>query len=150
MHSTPATITRILPLATEAAWTTSRWNLLEKYLSMAPEAINGDFNVNIARILQAMRSTNVLDAEDHIKAIKKQLALSLSAHTTASLSACHDTRLKLHVLAELELIVSCVTNKTERAQVLSLFDHRLAAMGSFVLDKQYLLGIRRAGMSLTK
>ncbi|KFY81056.1 hypothetical protein V499_00169 [Pseudogymnoascus sp. VKM F-103] len=143
-------VSKILPFATEASWSTSRWNMLEKYVAKAPVEIAGDFNVNIGRVLLAFRDRdfNVFDAA--IKSLREHIAGSLSADTTSSLGSCHDSMLRLHVLTELDMIAHSSDDASQRQQVLSSLDRRLEVVGAYLNDKQYLLGLRRAAMQLSR
>jgi serine/threonine-protein kinase ATR len=70
---------------------------------------------------------------------------------TASLAACHDTMLKLHVLTELEMIAGTDEDKSvERAEIIQSLNRRIVVIGAYLNDKQYVLGIRRAAMRLSK
>ena len=57
----------------------------------------------------------------------------------------------MHALYEIETI-SGVKYPTapQRETILEKLDHRLEVIGAYTSDKQYLLGIRRASMLLSK
>ena len=59
--------------------------------------------------------------------------------------------LKLHVITEIEMI-SNVRNldQAEKTHLRTSLDLRLEAIGPFLPDKQYILGVRRAVMELSK
>lgn len=151
MHTATQTVSRLLPFATEASWTTGRWPALEKYVSMAPVSIGEDFSVSIGQALLALHKNELGNFTSTIRTLREHIACSLSLSTTASIGSCHDTMLKFHVLTELEMIAGTDnTAVAERSQVLASLDRRLEVVGAYLNDKQYLLGIRRAAMQLSK
>lgn len=142
---------RLLPFAVEASWSTGRWTTLEKHLKDAPVDIGGDFNVSVGHALLALRndesSTRFIDI---VRELRESLASRLSLSTTASLQVCHDSMLKFHVLTELEMIAGTDGSNAPRQAVLQSLDRRLEVVGAYLNDKQYLLGIRRAAMQLSR
>jgi serine/threonine-protein kinase ATR len=148
MHKSSSAVSKLLPFATEASWVTGRWDTLQKYISRAPPEIGGDFNISVSRILLALHRKNLGEFSGTIRTLREQIACSLSVSTTSSLSVCREAMLKFHVLTELEMIAD--PNDGYRKQVLESLDRRLEAIGAYLNDKQYLLGIRRAAMQLTR
>lgn len=148
MQKTSAVLPKLLPFATEASWATGRWDMLQKYLSQSTRGIGGDFNISVGRILLALHEKDAKEFTTVISVLREQIACSLSPSTTASFSVCRDVMLKFHVLTELEMIAD--PNKVDRKQALESLDRRLEAMGAYLNDKQYILGIRRAAMQLTR
>lgn len=151
MHTAAQTVSKLLPFAAEASWATGRWNILAKYTSLAPPGIGEDFNVNVGRALLALQKGDEDIFKFSIKSLRDRIARSLSTATTSSLGACHDTTLKLHVLTELEMIagIDQATNG-DLPGILESLNRRLEVIGAFLNDKQYLLGIRRAAMQLSR
>jgi serine/threonine-protein kinase ATR len=151
MQKSSSIAPRLLPFAAEASWATGRWDTLQKYLSQAPTEIGGDFNLSIGRTLLALHKGESETFSNTIRILREQLASSLSTSTTSSLSVCHDTILKFHVLTELEMIGGTNSGiKVDRQAVLESLNRRLEAIGAYLNDKQYLLGIRRAAMQLSR
>jgi serine/threonine-protein kinase ATR len=151
MHaSTTAAPTRLLPFATEASWATGRWTVLEKYTSMIPKGVTGDFNVSIGRALLALHAKDTESFTSTIQSLRKQISSSLSTATTPSIAACHDILFKFHVLTELEVIAGISSQGIDRQTVLESLDRRIEVLGAYLNDKQYLLGIRRAAMQLSR
>jgi serine/threonine-protein kinase ATR len=151
MHKTSSAVSKLLPFAAEASWATGRWDTLQNYLSLVPEENSGDFNIGIGRALLALHRKDGETFARTIRSLREQIASSLSPSTTSSLSVCHDTILKFHVLTELEMIAG--TNGAKdipRQPVLESLSRRLEPIGSYLNDKQYLLGIRRAAMQLSR
>jgi serine/threonine-protein kinase ATR len=59
--------------------------------------------------------------------------------------------LRLHVLTELEMIAGTAKDSsTELTNILETLNRRLEVIGAYLNDKQYLLGIRRAAMQLSR
>ena len=146
-----ATNTLFLPFATEASWVTGKWDKLRGYLSMSTEASDGEFNVGIGRALLALSEDKVSQFSSILDHIRRNTVRGLSATNTTSLQGCHDSLLKFHALAEIEMIGGArEMDKIKKSDLLSSMDQRLDVLGSFVSDKQYLLGLRRATMQLCK
>lgn len=118
---------------------------------MSTEASDGDFNVGIGRALLALSEDNISQFSIVLDQLRRNTARGLSATNTTSLQGCHDSLLKFHALAEIEMI-GCAgyMNKNKKSSLMSLMDQRLDVLGPFVSDKQYLLGLRRAAMQLSK
>lgn len=82
-----------------------------------------------------------------MKALRERVGSSLTFSATTSLQACHEPMLNAHVLTDLELIAGVNGSHEQHVQdTVKTLDRRLAVLGSYVNDKQYLLGIRRAAM----
>lgn len=125
--------------------------MLEKYTKMVPGGGATDFNIGIGRALLALQKRDTVSFNSSIHSIREQIGRSLSSATTSSLSACHENILRLHVLTELEMISG--TDKesvVEHGVLLESLNRRLEVVGSYLNDKQYLLGIRRAAMQLSR
>ena len=151
MHaSTTVAATRLLPFATEASWATGRWTALEKYTATVQKGIAEDFNVSIGRALLALHAKDVDSFTSTIQSLRKQISSSLSTATTPSIGACHDILFKFHVLTELEVIAGTTNQGVERLNILESLNRRLEVLGAYLNDKQYLLGIRRAAMQLSR
>jgi serine/threonine-protein kinase ATR len=151
MQTAAQSIPRLLPFATEASWATGRWTTLEKYTNMAAPGSTLDFNTGIGQSLLALRKKDTEEFKSTIQSLREQIARSLSSATTSSLNACHEHMLRLHVLTELEMIAGTDASPALKCStILESLDRRLEVVGSYLNDKQYLLGIRRAAMQLSK
>lgn len=142
-----------LPFAAEAAWSTGKWDQLERVLASPSEQANPstDFNVGIGRALLALRRKQGDEFKQIVEVLRAAAAKDLSSTSTSSLHACHDTLVKLHVLYEIEAISGVSAGpSTERIIVLDRLERRLDILGAYTSDKQYLLGIRRAVMQLSR
>lgn len=110
-----------------------------------------DFNVGVGRALLALYQTEEADFRNITAALRENLSKGLSPSNTHSLQACHDTMVKLHALYEIETISGVMTSTPpEREAILENLDRRLDVIGAYTSDKQYLLGIRRATMLVSK
>jgi len=153
-HASSSFSASTLPFAAEAAWSTGKWDQLERMLTSTSEKEANsslDFNVGVGRAMLALRQGQVDEFKNMITTLREAVAKSLSPTSTASLHACHDHLVKLHALYEIEAISGMtVENLPERAAILTNLDQRLDILGSYISDKQYLLGIRRAAMQLSQ
>lgn len=139
-----------LPFAAEASWVTGKWGKLRQYLSLPIKALGGDFNVRMGGALLALFQGDLEKFSEMLNTLRHVTARSLSTTNTASLQACHEAMLKFHAITEVEAISRAPVEATEKSSLLSSLDRRLDLLGAFVSDKQYLLGLRRAAMQLSK
>lgn len=118
---------------------------------MAPKGAAEDFNISIGHALLALHKKDTSLFASTIRSLRQQIARSMSTATTSSIGASHDTMLKCHVLTELEMIAGpASTDELGRTKVLESLNRRLEVIGAYLDDKQYLLGIRRAAMQLSR
>jgi serine/threonine-protein kinase ATR len=153
MHTASSTVSKLLPFAAEASWATGRWAALEKYTSMATAESGDDFNISVGQALLSLYKDkdNTRQFKYIVGSLRQRIVCSLSNPMTASLASSHDPMLKLHVLTELEMIAGTDPNSSgDRAQILQSLNRRLEVIGAYLNDKQYLLGIRRAAMKLSR
>ncbi|KAL6718301.1 serine/threonine-protein kinase M1 [Lecanora helva] len=143
-----------LTFATEAAWATGKWEKLRQYLSSSAVPTTGGFNVGVGQALLALLDKKPDVFSSILDTLRQSTASSLSTNNTASLQGCHDSMLKLHVLAEMETISGIpnndqLENQLEKSSMRTSLNLRLDALGPFLSDKQYILGLRRAVMELS-
>ncbi|OLN85738.1 Protein kinase rad3 [Colletotrichum chlorophyti] len=153
MQTDPSTENKIVPYAVEAAWATRRWDTLSKYTGRFHGSPLEDFNVSIARLFNALQQGNAEGGTfpQMLQSMREKIASAMTHSATSSLQACHDLRLRCHVLTDLEIIAGTQTPEGEvHQEVLTTLDRRLEVLGAYVSDKQYLLGIRRAAMELSR
>ncbi|KAF2086780.1 putative phosphatidylinositol 3 and 4-kinase [Saccharata proteae CBS 121410] len=149
-NSTAIQIPRILSLAAEASWNTGKWHTLEASLHKTPQLGSQDFNVGVGQALLALRDKDTEGFTASIYALREGVARGLSPSTTASLQACHDHMLKLHVVYEMEAIGGAEHNLGKRREdLLVTLDRRVDILGAYTADKQFILGVRRAVMQLS-
>ncbi|KAG6067261.1 hypothetical protein E4U32_004269 [Claviceps aff. humidiphila group G2b] len=145
-----STDSRVIPFAVEAAWTTNRWDSLAKFLVRYQGDIFQDFNMSLASLFNSLHRKNSPDTfEKIVRGMQDKIASSMTASVTVSLHAAHDLLLKCHLLTDLEAIVSS-DGERDRQRTMTLLDGRLEMIGGRFGDKQYLLGVRRAAMELSR
>lgn len=140
---------RILSLAAEASWVTGKWRTLGELLSTTPAGLQ-DFNVGVGQALLSLRQKDNEGFIAKINDLRKSIARGLSPSNTASLQACHEPMLRLHVLYEIEAISGAIDSSSiSRTDLLKNLDRRLDLLGAYTAEKQYILGLRRAAMQLS-
>lgn len=153
-HASNSLSISTLPFAVEAAWSAGKWTQLERILGTSSDKIIGtitDFNVCVGKALLALYNEEESDFTNLIAALRGTLSKSLSPSNTNSLQACHDILVKLHALYEIEAISGVMTSHPpDREKILESLDLRLDIIGAYTSDKQYLLGVRRATMLVSK
>ncbi|KIV90128.1 hypothetical protein PV10_07469 [Exophiala mesophila] len=135
--------TPLAPYAMEAAWGTSRWDRLAACI---PKTGGYDFTSHIAEVMLAVNKHDETTAIQLLEELYRTTTSELTPASIVSFQAGHDTLLRLHVLNDIHLMTA--SPKEDRVNVLRNLNARLDVLGSNVADKQYLLGIRRAIMSL--
>ncbi|KAL6361487.1 hypothetical protein LRP88_04956 [Fusarium phalaenopsidis] len=152
MHTDVSTDNKIMPYAVEAAWVTGRWQSLAKFSKRFHGDVVEDFNISVATIFAKLRNkSDFSELTLLVNDMRRKISASMSTSSTASLQACHDLLLKAHILTDLEIIMTTPTeDEVARQKSMSLLDRRLEVLGAYVNDKQYLLGIRRAAMELSR
>ncbi|MCJ1477208.1 serine/threonine-protein kinase M1 [Lambiella insularis] len=151
LESSDNTTLMVRPFAVEASWVTGKWDKLNDYVPPAHMDFGGDFNVGIGSALLAIREKNYNEGGVILDTLRNSIAKGLSASTTTSLQACHDVMLQLHILTEIEVISGVEESaQPDLPALLTLLDQRLNVLGAFSSDKQYLLGLRRAAMQLSR
>lgn len=152
MRTNISNVNKIMPFAVEAAWVTSRWESLGKFTNRFNGSMMQDFNISIGTLFESLRSQWDPDQfTQSVAEIRENIAATMNASATASLQAAHEQLLKCHVLTDLEFIVgSNPKDDVEHRKTMEVLDGRLNVIGAYFNDKQYLLGIRRAAMELTR
>ncbi|RYP19412.1 hypothetical protein DL765_003385 [Monosporascus sp. GIB2] len=150
-HTAVTTINRIVPYAVEASWATGRWQTMRKFISKYQGDHTENFNVSIAQALLYLQQGWTKSFVEEMKILRERVASSMTFSATSSLQTCHEPLLKCHVLTDLELIAGINNDETQHLQeTLKSLNRRLEVLGSYVNDKQYVLGIRRAAMELMR
>ena len=153
MRTNASSVNKVMPFAVEAAWVTSRWEALGKFARRFNGITTQDFNISIASVFESLRlqGTTIDQFKESVAGIRESIATTMNASATASLQAAHEQLLKCHVLSDLEFIVEANPKKEDdRRRIMELLDSRLEVIGANFSDKQYLLGIHRAAMELTR
>ncbi|KAI8627883.1 phosphatidylinositol 3 [Xylariaceae sp. FL1651] len=150
-HSAAAIVNRIVPYAVEAAWATGRWQTMQKFISKYQGDYAEDFNVSIAQALLCLQKGWTKGFFDAMKTMRQRVGSSMTFSATASLEPGHEPMLRAHVLTDLELIAGMNNDGNQHPQeILKSLGRRLEVLGSYVNDKQYILGVRRAAMELMR
>ncbi|KAK3050228.1 serine/threonine-protein kinase M1 [Extremus antarcticus] len=135
---------RLLPVTVEAHWMTGDLIGIKARLASELSGPAVDFNVGIAKLIGSLSSTRNETRLESIKHLRRQITQGFTLANTSSIQASHDDLKKLHVLYEIEALSSGKpVNKEDNARVL---ERRLSILGSYVADKQDILGIRRLVM----
>lgn len=152
MHTNASNENKLMPFAVEAAWVTSRWEILTKFTTRIAGNVTQDFNLSIAVLFDALRKNqDNQNIQSTIREMRQSIASSMNTSSTASLQAAHEQLLRCHVLTDLEMIIdSQPQGEEERRKAMMILDNRLQVVGAYFNDKQYLLGIRRAAMELMR
>ena len=117
---------------------------------MATKDTGEDFNVSVGSALLALYRKDTAEFTSTINSVREQIASSMSMASSLSIGACHDTMLKFHVLSELEMIAGTDSPEVDHGKIIESLNKRLAILGAYLNDKQYLLGIRRAALQLSR
>lgn len=137
--------------AAEASWSLGDFGALQKLLSEVPEYALDGFNIGVGRALIAIRNDDRDALSTTMSSLREEIVRSFSPATTASFKAYHEQLLRLHALYEIEKIAGPSSPpENYKETVLDMLDSRLRILGALTADKQYLLGIRRAAMSLSR
>lgn len=139
-----------LPFAVESSWVTGKWAKLRQYLTPIPDTFGMDFNIGIGKALLALSDADFGRFNILLDQLRRLNARSLSATNTMSLQICHSAMLRFHAVTEVEAISGVLPDECEKPALLSSLNKRLDVLGAFLSDKQYLLGLRRATMQLSK
>lgn len=144
--SLPSELTReqhakVLPYALEALWMTEDMSGLEERLASAGTARVTGFHTNIAKAL-VTTADNASLLQTRISGLRRAITEGMTVSGTNSLHACTDELRKLHTFYEIETLKTCDKSQCERN--LGVFDKRQAALGAYLQDKEFILGIRRA------
>ena len=134
----------LLPTVVEAHWMTGDLDgMMTRLQSVKAEPLN-DFNVGVANVLMAAAKSDQNSVSSLVNDIRKNITQSMTVARTSSIQASHEDLKKLHVLHEIEALSS--GSISEADDPIAVLDRRLSVIGSYVSDKQYILGIRRAVM----
>lgn len=143
-----ASLANLLPSAVEACCMINDSASLTRHLKVIPETMADDFNVGIGFAIDANNSSDPEALMKHVKSIRKNITTSLTAASGSSLSGCHTELRRLHILSEIEMLKDGWGETPESmTDIFENFEKRLNAVGSYISDKQSILGVRRAMFS---
>ncbi|MED6198219.1 hypothetical protein PIB30_064049 [Stylosanthes scabra] len=146
----------------QAAWRLGRWDLMNEYLSGADEEglvcssseSNASFDLDVAKILQAMMKRDHFSVEEKIALSKQSLIAPLAAAGMDSYMRAYPFVVKLHFLRELEDFHSLLGNDSflEKSfhlgdsafsRLVDNWDNRLRFTQSSLWAREPLLALRR-------
>ncbi|KAL2323977.1 hypothetical protein Fmac_023035 [Flemingia macrophylla] len=146
----------------QAAWRLGRWDLMDEYLSGAEEdglvcnssESNASFDLNVAKILQAMMKRDHFSVAEKIALSKQSLIAPLAAAGMDSYMRAYPFVVKLHFLRELEDFHSVLGDDSfleksfhldDRAfsKLVDNWDNRLRFTQSTLWAREPLLAFRR-------
>jgi len=140
-----STLPTLLPAAIEACYMIGDSASLDRQLAITPETLVDDFNVCIGHAVQAANAEDPARVMEYVTSMRRAVTTSMSAATGTSLHGCHAELRRLHMLTEIEALTAGVNDTPQEMAVLfERFEKRLNAVGSYISDKQSILGIRRA------
>ncbi|KAI3991217.1 hypothetical protein MKX01_022438 [Papaver californicum] len=117
----------------QAAWRLGRWDLMDEYISGADEEgllcssseSNACFDMDVAKILQAMMKKDQFSVAERIAHSKQALLAPLAAARMDSYARAYPFVVKLHMLRELEDFHSLLVNDSFLERSFHLDDPRL-------------------------
>ncbi|CAL1372888.1 unnamed protein product [Linum trigynum] len=146
----------------QAAWRLGRWDLMDEYLNGAAEEgllcsgaeSNASFDIDVAKILQAMMKKNRLAVAERIGMSKQALIAPLAAAGMDSYMRAYPLIVKLHFLQELENFHSLLINDSflekrfhlsdmEFTKLVENLENRLSITQSSLWTREPLLAFRR-------
>ncbi|KAI4350245.1 hypothetical protein L6164_004717 [Bauhinia variegata] len=146
----------------QAAWRLRRWDLMDEYLSGAEEdgslcsssESNASFDLDVAKILQAMMKKDHFSVAEKIALSKQSLIAPLAAAGMDSYMRAYPYIVKLHLLRELEDFHSLLGDESflEKSfhlgdlafsKAMDNWEHRLKLTQSSLWAREPLLAFRR-------
>ncbi|KAF3934400.1 hypothetical protein ABW20_dc0109945 [Dactylellina cionopaga] len=140
-----------LSFGIESAWRSLNWDKLELLLRKYPESAQASFDVTIGRAINAFQRGDTNTFEGIIYGGRDQLVRSMTVSGTNSIRSCHEVLFQFQVLAECHHITTILKNTSlDEAALRQDLDARLTLLGPSHREKQYLLALRRALLSLSR
>jgi serine/threonine-protein kinase ATR len=146
----PTCLGQVLPFAAEAAWATGKFKILERFLQSDGASESHDFSTEIGKLFLALKNKDVATFDSLLSSLRTSIATGISSTSTMSLAMAHPLTIKLHALYEIEQIGAVKCNNATTDQIVERLGKRLDILGAYTTDKQYLLGVRRAAMQLSR
>ncbi|EMC92674.1 hypothetical protein BAUCODRAFT_77061 [Baudoinia panamericana UAMH 10762] len=134
----------LVPLTVESSWMVGDLMRLRACLEDISDKDPRQLSTGIGRLVAAASAADDESLLGHLRLMRTAIVQSMTESSTNSVQASHTDLFKLHTLYEIEAISSC--DEQIRNRFLEHGDRRLAALGSYNAEKQYLLGVRRALM----
>nr|OQO19804.1 hypothetical protein B0A51_16256 [Rachicladosporium sp. CCFEE 5018]OQO27475.1 hypothetical protein B0A51_06559 [Rachicladosporium sp. CCFEE 5018] len=144
-----ASFTSLLPVMAEASCMIGDLEVLKRRLTQAPDAPATNFDIGLGAILVSGTNEDPELGTARLAALRRSVTTGISAASASSLQTCHTELKNLHILYEVE-VLSRDHAHGNHPTLLSGFEKRLGAVGSYTSGKQSILGIRRAKMQSGK
>ncbi|GAB1729612.1 hypothetical protein NU195Hw_Modified_171t1 [Hortaea werneckii] len=142
----PSASDKILSLALEGQWMTADLQGLKLQLEgMEDSNPTSKFNLGLSNLLIATADGGDDSFSSQLSTLRTAIVGTMTTSGTNTLQACHPELGKLHALYEIEALNS--KGQEDISRFVEASPKRLDALGSYMTDKQYLLGLRRAAMS---
>jgi serine/threonine-protein kinase ATR len=140
-----SSLATLLPSAVEACYMTGDLASLSRQLRVTSESMADDVNIGIGHAIEANNLRNPDRLMQYVTSMRKTITTGMSAASGSSLHGCHTELRRLHILSEIEALNhGTVATQQSMATLFETFEKRLGAVGSYISDKQSILGIRRA------
>lgn len=134
---------RIIPYAVESAWSTGQFDAIQRILEGQD---NLSFDAHIGLEMLRLRQGHYTQVHANALDLVLHAGSDLTHNSTASIAACTESRLKMHVAEDIRLMLGA--DLDTRGDVIDRLRARLSILGTNDGFKQYLLNIHRAMMSL--
>jgi serine/threonine-protein kinase ATR len=150
MSTSSESHTRLLPFAVEASWVSGNWDALDKYLKKSNEHTDSTYDVRVGYALSELRRNNIEGFQRWIDSAREVVAHAMTESVTGSIRQCHHFLVQLHALSELQSVSKVLHEQTIDITALTKrLESRLNLMGTYSVDKQYILSVRRAVLQLS-
>ncbi|KAA8902478.1 hypothetical protein FN846DRAFT_780587 [Sphaerosporella brunnea] len=141
---------RLLPFAVEASWVSGNWDALEKYLKKSNEHTDSTYDVRVGYALSELRRKNFEGFLKKVDSAREIVAHTMTESVTGSIRQCHHFLVQLHALSELQSVSEVLhEGDVDMTALNKTFESRLNLMGTYSVDKQYILSVRRAALQLS-
>ncbi|EWC44205.1 hypothetical protein DRE_06950 [Drechslerella stenobrocha 248] len=135
----------------ESAWKSLNWEKLELLLQKCPESARASFDVTIGRVINAFHGKDFMALEAIIGEGRDHLTRSMTLSGTNSIRSCHELLFQFQVFAECQFIATTLQNESSDLTIFKqILDARLTLLGPSHREKQYILALRRALLTLSQ
>ncbi|KAK6341722.1 serine/threonine-protein kinase M1, variant 2 [Orbilia brochopaga] len=140
-----------LDFGIESAWRSLNWEKLEVLLHKCPESARTSFNVTIGRAINAFRSNDMAALEAILRDGREHLTRSMTLSATNSIRSCHERLFQFQALAECHYITTTFQHESpDFTAFKQTLDARLTLLGPSHREKQYILALRRALLTVSR
>lgn len=147
----------MIDIVVEASRLAEQWEYLDSFdelLSLKFGSMDSSYEVYLGRALCALRSQKIDIFQNALQAARHDVVKRLTYSSTSTLDQCHSSMLKLHALSEIETIVAAFNDglfnrPKDKDALMGHLQRRVELLGASARDKEYILAIRRAVLSLS-